>query len=216
MNIATLKVVTDERTPERAALAVAIENQRQIIEEITGIRKARRATEGRLYGEGSAAAKVEAAAKAVEKAKTSAAEHAINVALGKGTVPPISAKAARLALEEATDELETVKATSSALEAREREAGGELASAKHGIDAAVRDVIKASPAVRAVFCEYAVAKRKVANLLAMRNFIEQKLHAAPDDDSAEDEPADVVAQIAAWNAAIADLRINADAPLPES
>ena len=215
MSVTNLKTVTS-RSPERDALSDAIERHREITEQFAGIRKARRETEGRLYGPGSAANRVEIAAKAVEVAKTAAAEHAINVALGKGAVPPISAKAARLALEEATDELETVKATSAALEAREREADGELHRAKRDIDEAVRAVIKASPAVRAVFREYAVAKRKVANLLAMRRFITERLNAAPDDlEDAEDEPGDVGARIANWEAAVAALRIDADAPLPE-
>ena len=214
MSVPNLKTVSS-RSDEREALSNAIERHREITEQIAGIRKARRETEGRLYGEGSAAAKVEAAAKAVEKAKTAAAEHAINVALGKGAVPPISAKAARLALEEATDELEIVKSTAAALEAREREADGDLHRAKRDIDEAVRQVVKASPAVAAIFSEYQEVKRRGAALLAMRAFIAEKLHAEPDDDSAEDEPADVAAQIAAWNEAIASLRIDADTPIPQ-
>ena len=215
MSVTNLKTVSS-RSPERDALAASIERHREITEQLAGIRKARRETEGRLYGEGSAAAKVEAAAKAVEKAKTSATQHAINVALGKGTVPPISAKAARLALEEANDELEIVKSTSSALEAREREADGDLQRAKRDVGEAVRQVVKASPAVAEIFFEYKAVKRRGAALLAMRVFIAENLNAAPDDlEDAEDEPADVAARIASWEAAVAALRSDADAPIPQ-
>ena len=218
MNIANLKVVTEERTLERDALAAAIERHRKIGQTVAAVRTARQTANDRLYGTGSARAAVDDAMAAVEKAKAAATQFLVDQAIGNAGAAPLSVKDAKRALAEAEDELDVVKTTENALGVRLRESEQELAQAKHGINEAVRDVVKASPAVAAIFSEYETLKRRGAALLAMRNFIEQKLQAAPDDDSAEDaedEPANVAAQIANWEAALAALRINADAPLPE-
>ena len=210
-----LKTVSS-RSNERQVLAAAIEHHRKVAQTVAAIRAAKQTASDRLYGTGSARAKVDDATAAVEKAKAAATQYLVDVAIGNAGPAPLSIKAAKRALEDALEELEDLKSTEVAINQRLRESEQELAQTKHGINEAVRQVVKNSPATNKIFAEYEAVTRKCSALLAMRAFIAEKLHAAPEDDSDEDEPADVVAQIAAWNAAIADLRINADAPLPES
>ena len=218
MSVTNLKTVTS-RSNERDALAAAIEYHRKVAQTVTAVRAAKQSAADKLYGTGSRRAAVDEAIAAVEKAKTAATQYLVDVAIGNAGPAPLSVKDAKRTLADAQEELEDLKSTEVAIDQRLRESENDLGQAKRDIDEAVRQVVKNSAAVVAIFREYDVAKRKVANLLAMRNFIEQKLQAAPDDDSAEDaedEPADVAARIASWEEAIAALRIDADAPLPEA
>ena len=212
-----LKTVSS-RSNERQMLAAAIEHHREVAQTVAAIRAAKQTASDRLYGTGSARAKVDDATAAVEKAKAAATQFLVDQAIGNAGAAPLSVKDAKRTLADAEDELDVAKSTEIALGQRLRESEQELAQAKRDIDEAVRRVIKCSPETASIFAEYEAVTRKCSALLAMRAFIAEKLHAEPDDleDGTDDEPADVAARIASWEEAIASLRIDADASLPET
>jgi small-conductance mechanosensitive channel len=216
MPATNLKSVSS-RPPEREELSRAIARKRVAEEKIGGIQKAKRTADERRYEVGRA---IEEAKAAVEKAKASAADHLVDAALGRapGNAPQ-TVKQARAALQEIEDKLETLVTTSKALDDREKEWRPELEQARREVDEAVRNVLKSSPSVCAIYDRHQALQREAAGLLKMMNIFQDKYSVSPEDyEPASHEElnarADVSAQISVWEAAIAALRVDADAPLP--
>jgi hypothetical protein len=132
-------------SPERAALAAAIEQVRAT----RGIQASAAAVDW-WDQKGSALRRVEAAQAALDAAKAAAIDHAAQVI--RGTMPagePPSLSAARDECAAAQDELDATDAALKAAEAIANDADGSLAAADRSLKAAVAAVIQAEGAAHA-------------------------------------------------------------------
>jgi hypothetical protein len=105
--------------------------------------------------------------------------------------------------------------TRDALEAEMKPAERELMFADMGLDKCVGDVVRVEPATRKLAAEYAAARRRVIDLQRAMEAVQSYL---PDDllywhGSGSFPDAELVG-MAAWKAALKELRTDADAELP--
>jgi hypothetical protein len=144
------------------------------------------------------------------EAQANESRHLAAVALGESSGSPI--EDAKLALEQAEAAHETAKRTREALGAEARVAENEMSFASSHLNSAVRDVLQTSSEVRQLLNDLEIARRSVADLVAQLRAL--PYGAVPDHFwDARTVQASQDAD-AAWRAAIAALRTDADAALP--
>ena len=202
----------EERAPERARLAEAIERHAELTRRLAAIDTAQ-STAWTAYKAATAA--VAAATAAIEKAKVEAGQHLTAIALGESVAAPKSVQQSRVEAQAAQDQLDAAQSARAALAEQRRETADLLATAKLSRDDAARKVVETDPATLALVATF---KNKLRDLTDMRRaleFIEAKL---PPDlrgwRSAEPWPE--LAGDAPWREALAALLQDADAPLPVS
>ena len=141
-------------SPERTALALAIEERDGFEAELAA---AQRATEPAAQAVENAEGAVEAAQAALEQSKSDAAKHLTSTALGTAGDPPRSIRDARAALLDAEDTLEAARAAQSALMVQT----AEIERRRLGIEVRMRDAVRA-----VVGTEGGQAARRAAQELA--------------------------------------------------
>jgi hypothetical protein len=146
-----------ELTPERAALAAAIETWKARSAEIAAAQAA--VTAADAVWRASRQTRVDAAA-AIEPAKAATAEHAIAAAMGIAGEAPITIKAARAALTEAEDNEESAKAALDALTSRLAEIT-RYSFAEGNVKAAAAAVIAAAPETAALVAKVERLQREL-------------------------------------------------------
>jgi chromosome segregation ATPase len=209
------------RSPERVALAAAIERHTAAVREFDATERALREAKARIYQDDNQAEIVEKAKAAVEDAKANAATHMTETLLGKAGAAPVSVREARRALQEAEDELEALLAVKTTLETRLAACESELNWAKRHLRDRVRDVVCSEPGIRNLLIKFEAAKKDLEQRhLDLRWFSRQFM--IPDEfknwdlEGIRHEPQpDALSELTApWAAAIEQLAIDADAPLP--
>jgi chromosome segregation ATPase len=227
-----LKTVPPSRSPERGALAEAIERHAAATAQLARLKMALEASEGALYGDGGATRAVDRAEEQLKEAKANEPRHLAAVALGEATDDADPIRAAERALTEAQAQLDRARKTRDALTAEASDATSELDQAKRKIDDAIRDVFasEAGAAISSTLCEAAAlqeqlgAKRLVLSFLREACFetwppndqlkpIENFLFAPPYPLEASSATR-AHPSLAPWRLAQEALRTDADAPLP--
>ena len=195
-----------DRSPERQALAEAIESHREAAEVLADVENAKTKND---ESRRAAFWTIENFDAVIEEAKTNAAEHLI----GSGAAPK-SIKQVRADRQDADDTMETCKLTAIALDKKAGRARMSLDLARCRVEDASRRVIATSPAVVAMFDEYAALKRRQAGL---RKLLSVFSSAVPDPHKHWDnitDDADDLGAAAQWRASIAALQFDPDAALP--
>ena len=194
------------RSPERQALAKAIERHREAAEALAQIDKAKQQN-----NESRRAAfwTIENFEATIEEAKTNTAEHLIS-----GGAAPKSIKQVRADLQDAQDAMEVAKITGLALDKKAGETTMRLGLARMSVDDALRKVMATSPAVVALFDEYAAAKRRQKGLRQLLGIFSDVPEGHKYWDHITDDAEDFSTSISAWKASIAALQSDPDAALP--
>jgi chromosome segregation ATPase len=201
------------RTPEREALAEAIERHSAARERLAAIKTAQERAFDSVINLKDA---VDKAIAALDEAKADESRQLVEAFIGGETAVVASpVKAAVANVEQANDLLDTARRTRAALEAEIKAVESELMFADMALDKCVGDVVRAEPAVRKLAAEYAAAQRRAVDLQRAMEAIQSYL---PDDirywhGSGSFPDAELVA-VAAWRAVLKELRTDADAELP--
>ncbi|HZL39653.1 MAG TPA: hypothetical protein VFC45_05155 [Pseudolabrys sp.] len=232
MSVTQLKTVSQSRSPEREALAEAVERRDAIAAHLARLKTALEQSESSLYGDGGALRAVDRAEAQLKEAKADEARYLAAVALGEATEDTNPIKAAERALAESNAQLDRARKTRDALTAEANDATSELDRAKRKIDDAVREVFasEAGPTIDATLREAAAlqeqlgAKRLFLKFLKdacfaswppsdaikpIREFLEARAY--PLETSSE---ASVHPSLALWRNAHDALATDADALLP--
>ncbi|SHM07024.1 hypothetical protein SAMN05444159_7591 [Bradyrhizobium lablabi] len=211
------------RSPERVALAAAIERHTAAVREHDATTRALDEAKARIYHDGNQAEAVEKAKAAVENAKANAAKHMTESLLGKAGEAPVSIQEARRALQDAEDELEALKAVEATLQTRLTACTSELDWAKRHLRDRVRDVVSSEPGIRNLLTKFEAAKKDLEQRhLDLRWFSRQFM--IPDEFKNwdlegirhEPQPNALSELTAPWAAALEQLAVDADTPLPAS
>jgi hypothetical protein len=205
------------RTPERVELASAIARRNDANRELGDIEAALLRARNTVDA---ATIAVAEKTKALETAKGANADYLARAALGRsGDVPPPSVQDARLALQDAQDQLDAARSTVALFENNRQVTVDEVSYAERDVDRAVEAVVKASTEIRALVGRL---KTAYAELVDVRNALQVMRERLPDDlkiIGSVDIPRinlDDLKLAATWKAAIEALRTDADAPLPTS
>jgi hypothetical protein len=175
-----LQLIRDKetpRTPERVAVAAAIDRHNKAVREVEAANSAFEAVRwGRVNGEEA----VERAAAAVEEAKANAAQYLTDIALGTAGTAPLSIKDARAAHQAAIDDYEAAVAARIAVEKHRQGAALTLSLARLHLDECIRAVVKAEPAVRDAIAVYIRIKSDLANRWRTIAWLEKNMMVPPD------------------------------------
>jgi len=232
MSVTQLKTVPPSRSPEREALAEAIERRDAIAAHLARLNAALEQSEGSLYGDGGVMRAVERAETQLEEAKANESRHLAAVATGEASENANPIKAAELALTEAQAKLDHMRKTRDALTAEANDASSELDHAKRKIDDAVRnvmhseagDIIDQTLGEAAALQEQLGAKRLVLSFLReacfetwppsdetkpIRQFLEARPYPLEASSGTRAHPS-----LTPWRLAQEALRADADAALP--
>jgi len=232
MAITQLKSMPLPRSPEREALAEAIERHDAVSVHLARLKTALETSEGALYGDSGAMQAVERAEQRLEEAIADESRHLAAVALGETTEDANPVRAAERASAEAEAQLTKMRNTRDALVEEAKDATSELEHAKRKIDVAVRYVFasEAGATIDATLREAAAlreqlgAKRLVLSFLRdacfetwppsdetkpIRKFLEARAYPLETSSEASGHPS-----LALWRNAQQALATDADAPLP--
>jgi hypothetical protein len=160
-----------------------------------------------------AVAAAAAATAAVEDAKTGATQHRINRFLGVRGPAPASVLFRRAEAQEADDQRAAVQAARHALAEQKKQAENSLVIARISLDARIKEILKAEAPVEKLIAEYHVAHRKFASIQGVIEWLDVK-HAIPADRFWQRDRGESVDGAAPWEAALAALETDPDAPLP--
>jgi|SRR5665213_1207040 len=180
MAITQLKSMPLPRSPEREALAEAIERHDAAVRMLAANESAQAATQEAIYAARHA---VEQTAAAIEVAGENVATHLTAVAMGTAGVAPLSVKQTRLTAQDAEDALETTKSANAALVEQHKAAERELQYASDDLDKCVRAVVRSETGA-ALSELLKQAETAQANLVNRRVVLRHLLHA---DQVAEPE-----------------------------
>src|ERR1035437_5838966 len=144
------------RTPEREALAEAIARRDTATKQLARIQTAHEHASETVYDLKDS---VDKAIATLDEAKAGEGSYLAAVALGDADAALSPVKAAAAAVEEANDQLGTARRTRDALEAEMKAVESELMWAKNKLDDAVRDVVRADPAIRKLAGDFSSANR---------------------------------------------------------
>jgi chromosome segregation ATPase len=210
MSKSNLKVV-DRSSHERTELAAAIAAHQALTERLAAAMAAdsweKRAGLKR---------NVELAEAALETAKTDAAKHLTDQALGKaGDVAPTSIKEARAALQDSRDQLELAQIVESSLKTEVKKLSEDVAETKSRIESARIRLIESSPEMKSVVDRYVSLQRKLAGQRKLMEFLNVYAPAGWDVHHNPDDAEDPTAVIAEWRSAVDALAREANAALPE-
>jgi hypothetical protein len=218
MNILRMTKTAPPKTPEREALAVAIERHNTAVRSFDATEKA--LDELRIHRAGGAVDRLQDARAAVETAKANAVTHLTAVALGEAGEPPMSVKDARLNLQVAEDELEAQQKTFEALQAARTNWDSQIRWSKSRLDDAIKDVVKSEPGIRNLLTKFEAAKAEMRKLRQELIWFDQR-GMIPSDLKFWDatnfwaEAGPMLSErTAPWAGAIKELASNSEAPLP--
>lgn len=198
------------QSPERHALREAIERHAQVEERLAKINAAQeRASSASINAMiGAKQARV-----ALAEAQQNESRHLAARVLGEvdSTSDPIAD--AKHKLEQAEQQHETARATRNALEVEARTAESELASARSHLDAALRNVLREAPEVQQLLADLDVAKKTVADvvlkLISLPPGVTGDFSWNLNEFNLGQQP-----KHPRWEAAVAQLKTDADAVLP--
>jgi len=197
----------------RAALAAAIRKAAEAERELAAHDAATAAVSEVVYGSYSG---IKEAELAVQRAPEEAADYARAKAAGRAGEPPKSAKQAGDELQVAKDAQAAARALRDTLEAQRPPIVGTARYGRENIDDAARQVVRASPEVRAAVVAFQAANREFLRLLGIVDTL-KCAGAMPDgadpyvlDPAPSDKPG-----AAAWVTALTALRTDPNTPLPE-
>ena len=200
------------RSAERQTLAEAIDRHREENAHLESLRAALENISGEIFGDaGAALSRAEAA---LVEAKADESRHLAAVALGQAMAEdPV--KAATLALEDARGKVDKLRKTRTALEAEQKAAERALMYAEMRRDEAVSAAVKADPAVRQLVAAFNEAERNYMSLRQVMGIVGTER--LPDEAKFWDSIHrwSEMPGAAQWKAALAALRTDADAALPE-
>jgi chromosome segregation ATPase len=203
------------RTPEREQLAEAIAKRNDANRELGDIEAALLTVRNTVDV---ATIAVAEKTKALETAKGANADYLARAALGRsGNVLPPSVQDARLALQDAQDQLDAARSTVALFENNRQVTVDEVSYAERDVDRAVEAVVKASTEIRALVGRL---KAAYAELVDVRNALRAMQSRLPDDLKilgSVDIPSihqDDLKLAATWRTAVAALVKDADAELP--
>ena len=196
------------RSPAREKLAVAIERHAAARERLAAIQAAQENHASAIV-EARRAAKL--ANERVEHAKSFAAEQLVMPGRNE---PATTIKQARAAAQEAADGVAVAEEAEVKLVEMHQQARQSLFWTEHNLRDAISHAVQADDAISKVVARYDAARREVANLAVTLNFVSKFVaqevvnswHAIRDYD---DLPG-----ATDWQAAVAALESNPDAPLP--
>jgi chromosome segregation ATPase len=198
------------RSPEREQLAEAIARRDTATKQLVRIAAAHERVSNTIYDLKDS---VDKAIATLDEEKAGEGSYLAAVALGEADAALSPVKAAAAVVEEANDQLGTARRTRDALEAEMKAVESELMWAKSKLDDAVRDVVRADPAIRKLAADHAAANRHYNDLHRAMETVQYFL---PDDLKfwhGTGRWPDLAAA-ATWSAAITALASDADAPLP--
>jgi chromosome segregation ATPase len=212
------KAAPPPRSPEREALAAAIERRNNAVRGLDATQKALSDMQTRRTD---ARAAVDKAKADVETAKTETAAHLTATALGQVVDAPLTIKEARGGLQEAEDAFETVQSTIATLETNIKAWNEDLYWAKDKLEKAPKAVVHSEPAIRSLVAKFEAVKseleRRRFDLLWLSrkdlipadlvNWGLDRLQHIPLADALPDGTAP-------WKAALDELAVNSGAPLP--
>ena len=204
------------RSPERQALAAAIEASAQLSVEIEAIEGAHEGATQSVYAARHA---VEDAEKAIEDAKTNAADFLTKKLLGTAGAAPLTIKQARAALQDAEDELvaaqaarEALRQKLSAMEKRPSFAESKIKECALAVIAAEAPIADFVARYERANCEFTDAAR-ILQWFEVKNLAERKPEYRPGDP----EPKQLdVPGASPWQTAFEALQLDPDVRLPSS
>ena len=229
LRLATGKSEPPTRSPERVALAAAIEKRGAAVRECEALQQALRETNARIRDDDDGAtAAIEKAKEAVESAKSNVVSYLIEGALGKTGNEPISIRQACISLQTAEDHLKALEEVRTALTACAEAAERERARAQKQVERAIFEIVRSDPGVLKLVTDFEVHRRQLVERQRVLSWIISWLHTkmiTPKELPEEFERTqyvrtdndipnrDILAED--WKDALDRLAIDADAPLPE-
>ena len=218
MSVHALKQVSTApppRSPEREELRRAIERHAAAAKRRAQIADAQERGE---TASADAFAAVKHAKTNLEEAKASEGRHLVDIALGKTDAGESPVQTATAALQNAEATLASAKRIAEALAAEGEAAEKEFAAASSRLNDAAGAAAKADPAMQRLLADYQTARATYVDLCRVMTSL-SRLGCAPLDSwggSVDDimRPDPIIAQ--SWQAAVAALRTDADAELPQS
>lgn len=199
------------RSPERTALAVAIERHRNAVRQKEGAEAAlENIRAARLEGA------VERAATALEEAKINAARYLTDIALGQRGEFPLSVKEARAAHQAAVDESEIALTAKCSLEERIKLADNELKWAQRQLRECVEEVVKAEPAIRGFVERFIQRDKERAAEYEVLSALFRKSMIPDDLKSWDSVPSHVSIRETPWDGFFKALETDPDAPFMEA
>ena len=210
MPAAAIKPAAALRSPEREGLRVAISRHENAKRTAAALDDAIHAAEERVFQLGDVLA---AAEEAAAKASANAARYTLNVALGSTDEPPISPKAAREAVEEAKEERESARGIRDSLTSLVDDRAQAVRWSGELLRDAIAAVVKSDPGFNSVFAK---AEGLYRELVALKAVIEAPvlMGMLPREPNWWRVPIRDTSSDAEWAAALAALRVDADAELP--
>lgn len=202
---------TSSRSPERTALAAAIERHSTAEQRFAAVNQA---LEGSASAISVANRGVRDAEAAIEQAKADAADHLAATMMGTAGAAPVSVKQARANLLDAEDKRDAAQAARGALEQEHKAAKQSLTIARMNLTDAVHAVVHADSATQALINAFNAAQRRYVDLRRAMESLDG--HGLPfrffgTEESWPDLPGGTP-----WKQALIALETNADAPLPTS
>lgn len=166
MSSAALELAEEERSPEREALAEAIESYNVDKAAIAAVESAIDFAKGEIR---SARAAVEEAEAALEACKSERAQNLVSRAKGESRTVAKTSREARAELQVAQDELEAAIEAEAALHVQLKQARRNLSFSEPGLRNRVHEVIKTDPATHAYLKLFAQVEREYSTMLAFIN-----------------------------------------------
>lgn len=205
------------RSPERQALAAAIERHNAAKQRLEAIERARREITQKIV---EARRVLDQATSAIETAQSNCAQHLTNAALGYVEPAPQSMKQARAALQDAQDELDALHAARSKLESDIPAAQTAKWTSELGLETRIRDVVKSDPAIESFVERYREERRihgrmpqgpkhELLEFFDRKRMLPHRFSLQKIDAEACDNEMQV------WQDAIKALEEDPDAPLPD-
>jgi len=209
------KLTEIARSAERATLAAAIERRESLRRLIVANIAAQDTAFDQMVN---AKSVIEKAKGAIETAEAAAATNLANRLMGATGEPPLSVRDAKLALQDAEDELESVQAARKVLEEQERIAQSDLEWTERSVTEKAKDVIRSAEAVAGLIADFETVQRHfvekkaavewlVRNGVVPNEFKSRLSIASNEQQKLSDAPA--------WVAALEALKVNPDAQLPK-
>ncbi|HLY44339.1 MAG TPA: hypothetical protein VKQ73_02065 [Stellaceae bacterium] len=204
-----------QRSPEREALAAAIERLAEARRELNRIAEARE----RAQRVGKIEVRLDELQAELVTAKAAEPERLVDALLGEESTGPSPVAEIERSLRAAAAELEQARAVRAILTEREGAARRSIADAEIELKAARGAVLRSDPAVRALFAELDEAKRRHAELERCCRAIGvlgvPPAHAASDAVFlVDDYHVAKLPAVAEWQGAVAQLLIDPDVGLP--
>jgi chromosome segregation ATPase len=200
------------RTPEREALAAAIERRDTAAIRLATIKIAQERAMNSVFDLKDA---VDKAIAALEQAKADEPHQLVEAFIGGATVEVASpVKSAAAAVEQANGRLAAARQMRAALEQEEKTAENDLMWAKNKLDGAVGDAVKADPATAQLVADFEAANKTCIELRQALSTLQREWLPAEAVRWDSIHPWSEMPAAVVWKVALAALREDADAPLP--